>query len=59
MELKDKIKQAREIIKELEEDEDFERAERAKSLLRFALFYAQQHENRLAHYRLNKILKGM
>ena len=56
MRLEEKIKQAEKRIKELEEDEYFEKAERVKSLLRFALFYAQQHKNRLANYRLDKIL---
>ena len=54
MRLEEKIKQAEERIKELEEDEYFERAERAKSLLKFALFYLSIGQKRKASYRLNK-----
>ena len=57
MKLEKKIEEAKKRIEELKEDSFFDEAEKAESLLRFALFYAQQHKNRLAHYRLEKIFK--
>ena len=57
MKFKEKIKQAKEVIKELKEDKYFERVERAKSLLKFALFYLSIGQRRKANYRLNKILQ--
>ena len=58
MKLQEKVKKAEERIKELEEDEYFDRAERAKSLLKFALFYLSIGQKRKANYRLNKIVGG-
>ena len=56
MKLEKKIEEAKKKIKELKENSFYDEAEKAERLLRFALFYAQQHKNRLANYRLNKIL---
>ena len=57
MKLQEKVKKAKEIIRELKEDKYFEKVERTKSLLKFALFYLSIGQRRKANYRLNKILK--
>ena len=57
MRFDEKVKKAREIIKKMEETgEDPRVTERLRSLLRFALAYADQ-DRRKAHYRIDKILQ--